>query len=113
VQGSTSEHTAEAAGRAVDDVTLLARAAAAQAESKVLREESIATRTERLLAHEVEHLRIAVETRDVIGQAKGILMERHKITADEAFAMLRQRSQALNVKLASIAEHLASTGELR
>jgi len=32
-----------------------------------------------------EHLRRAVDSRDLIGQAKGILMERYKITGDQAF----------------------------
>jgi transcriptional regulator with GAF, ATPase, and Fis domain len=58
-----------------------------------------------------EGLKVAVGSRDVIGQAKGILMERHRITADEAFAMLARASQRLNVRLASVAERLAQTGE--
>ena len=53
------------------------------------------------------HLRKAIESRDVIGQAKGILMGRRGITADEAFALLRKMSQQLNVKLAELAETLA------
>jgi hypothetical protein len=48
-------------------------------------------------------LRQALQTRDVIGQAKGILMERRGISADEAFEVLRDASQALNVKLARVA----------
>ena len=92
---------------------LFARAAAAQAEARVLREQSEALRAERrALQVKVEQLEAGLRTRGTIGQAQGILMERHKITADEAFAMLRVRSQNLNVKLARLAEHLASTGEL-
>jgi AmiR/NasT family two-component response regulator len=45
----------------------------------------------------------ALESRDVIGQAKGILMEREGVTADEAFEMLRSSSQHLNKKLRDIA----------
>ncbi|MEA5367141.1 ANTAR domain-containing protein [Amycolatopsis sp., V23-08] len=48
----------------------------------------------------------AIDTRDVIGQAKGILMHRQGITADEAFALLRATSQNLNVKLVDIARNL-------
>jgi AmiR/NasT family two-component response regulator len=48
----------------------------------------------------------------VIGQAKGILMERQRITADMAFARLAQISQAENIKLAEVARHLVETGEL-
>ena len=49
----------------------------------------------------------AVASRDVIGQAKGILMERGRITAAEAFDVLRTASQRLNRKLRDIAEELA------
>ena len=55
---------------------------------------------------EVAQLRQALSSRDVIGQAKGILMERRGISADEAFDTLRRASQALNVKLAQVAETL-------
>lgn len=51
-------------------------------------------------------LRQALTTRDVIGQAKGILMERRGISADEAFDTLRRASQALNVKLVQVAQTL-------
>jgi ANTAR domain/GAF domain len=54
------------------------------------------------------HLEAALRSRDVIGQAKGILMERRGIGEDEAFAVLRAASQSLNVKLAQVAETLAS-----
>jgi hypothetical protein len=55
---------------------------------------------------EASQLREALNSRDVIGQAKGILMERRGISADEAFDTLRRASQALNVKLAQVAETL-------
>jgi hypothetical protein len=48
----------------------------------------------------------AISSRDVIGQAKGILMERRGISADEAFGVLRAASQSLNVKLAQVAQTL-------
>lgn len=54
----------------------------------------------------------ALSTRDVIGQAKGILMERQRLSAGDAFDLLRRASQRLNRKLADVAEHLAETGEL-
>jgi hypothetical protein len=53
-------------------------------------------------------LRRALDTRDVIGQAKGILMRSRGITAEEAFDLLRRTSQDLNVKLATLAETLTS-----
>ena len=59
-----------------------------------------------------EQMRAAVVNRDVIGQAKGILMERHRITADAAFALLAEASQRKNVKLTEVAAYLVETGEL-
>jgi AmiR/NasT family two-component response regulator len=52
-------------------------------------------------------------SRDVIGQAKGILLERLKITPEDAFDLLRRSSQHLNLKLRDVARGLAETGELR
>ena len=54
----------------------------------------------------------SVATRQLIGQAQGILMERHKVTADQAFAMLVQVSQHSNTKLRDIAERLVHSGML-
>jgi len=53
-----------------------------------------------------------LSTRDVIGQAKGILMERQRLSAGDAFDLLRRASQRLNRKLADVAQHLAETGEI-
>jgi AmiR/NasT family two-component response regulator len=50
-------------------------------------------------------------SRDLIGRAKGILMARQHITDDEAFAVLRRASQRLNIKLAEIAQRVASSTE--
>jgi GAF domain-containing protein len=63
-------------------------------------------------AHRAGQLRQAMSNRDVIGQAKGILMERHRITADEAFVLLSKRSQQVNRKLVDVARRLAETGTL-
>jgi hypothetical protein len=52
---------------------------------------------------QAENLRRAISSRDVIGQAKGILMHRRGISADEAFELIRRTSQDLNVKLADLA----------
>jgi hypothetical protein len=58
-------------------------------------------------------LQQALLSRDVIGQAKGILIERLKITPEDAFDLLRRSSQHLNVKLRDVARGLAQTGEFR
>ncbi len=63
-------------------------------------------------AQRADQLQTALLNRDVIGQAKGILMERLHVTADSAFNVLAEASQRANVKLAEVAQHLADTGEL-
>ena len=50
-----------------------------------------------------EQMEEALQSRDLIGQAKGILMAREGITADQAFDMLRRASQRLNMKLRDVA----------
>jgi hypothetical protein len=60
----------------------------------------------------LDNLQEALQTRDVIGQAKGILMERERITAEQAFDVLRRASQHLNEKLRDIAQQVVDTGEL-
>ena len=59
-----------------------------------------------------DNLHQALLTRDVIGQAKGILMERLKLTPEDAFDALRQASNRLNEKLHSVALNLSETGQL-
>lgn len=63
-------------------------------------------------AQRASQLRTAMTSRDVLGQAKGILMERLRIDADEAFRRLSEASQVTNTKVATVAEHLVRTGEL-
>lgn len=57
------------------------------------------------------NLHTALTTREMIGQAQGILMERERITADQAFDILRRASQHLNIKLKEVAQTLVETGE--
>jgi GAF domain-containing protein len=58
------------------------------------------------------NLRRAMQSREVIGQAMGILMERHRITASQAFDVMVHASQRSNIKLRTIAEELVRTGSL-
>ena len=60
----------------------------------------------------IAHLRSALASRDVIGQAKGILMERHKIAPQEAFHQLITASQHHHRKLRDVAADLADSGRL-
>ncbi|KUI28842.1 histidine kinase [Mycobacterium sp. IS-1496] len=63
-----------------------------------------------LLAHrEGEQLRSALSTRDRIGQAKGIIMERYKVDDVQAFEMMRRLSQDSNKKLTEIAQQVIDT----
>ena len=64
-------------------------------------------------AEHEEHLREAVATRDLIGQAKGILMERYKLTAVQAFELLVSASNQTNRRLREVADELATTGQLQ
>lgn len=57
-------------------------------------------------AKRVSGLTVALQSRDVIGQAKGILMERFGITQDQAFSMLVESSQHTNMKLVDVATWL-------
>jgi GAF domain-containing protein len=59
-----------------------------------------------------QQLRSALVTRDLIGQAKGILMTRRGVTSDEAFDLLRAASQRLDIDLGEAANIVALTGEL-
>jgi GAF domain-containing protein len=57
-------------------------------------------------------LETRIRSRDVIGQAKGIVMARRRVTADLAFDLLTRLSQARNVRLVDLAEEIARTGEV-
>ncbi|MFC0449018.1 GAF and ANTAR domain-containing protein [Rhodococcus jostii] len=57
----------------------------------------------------IEQLRIAVRTRAVIDQAKGIVMALRGLDAETAFDVLVARSQRENVKLRVVAERVVAT----
>ncbi|HEX2301415.1 MAG TPA: GAF and ANTAR domain-containing protein [Pseudonocardiaceae bacterium] len=59
-----------------------------------------------------EHLRSGMVTRNLIGMAQGILIERLKITPDRAFGVLSRLSQESNTKLRDVARRLVETGEI-
>ena len=60
-------------------------------------QESISDKVETIVSH-----------REVIDQAKGMLMAIYQLNADAAFGILRWRSQELNVKLATVAAKLVA-----
>jgi AmiR/NasT family two-component response regulator len=51
----------------------------------------------------------ALASRDVIGQAKGIIIERYRVDAVQAFELLKQLSQNTNTKLVEIAQQIIDT----
>jgi transcriptional regulator with GAF, ATPase, and Fis domain len=64
-----------------------------------------------LIADDVRlQFRSALASRDVIGQAKGMIMERFDVDAVRAFAILTKLSQDSNTRLAEVAEEMVSRG---
>jgi signal transduction histidine kinase/CheY-like chemotaxis protein len=61
-------------------------------------------------AEREEHLSRAIESHRLIGQAIGILIERHRVSPTQAFGMLKQASQDRNIKLREIAARVIETG---
>lgn len=59
-----------------------------------------------------EHLRKAVDARNLVGQAQGILMERHGIDAEEALSRLSQAAEGSGLELAQVAVKLVRSREL-
>ena len=55
-------------------------------------------------------LRVAVDSRGLIGQAIGILLERHKVQPQQAFDLLVKASQRRHLKLRDVAAQLVETG---
>ncbi len=59
----------------------------------------------------MQNLYDALGTRELFGQAQGILIEGERITGDQAFDVLRRASQHLNIKVREVARTLVDTGE--
>lgn len=59
-------------------------------------------------AQQLSNLHAALATRDLIGQATGILMERYKLSGQAAFQLLVAASQATNTSVRDIAEKLTA-----
>jgi GAF domain-containing protein len=56
-----------------------------------------------------EQFRSALASRDIIGQAKGMIMERFRIDAVQAFELLKRLSQSSNTALAAVARQLVES----
>jgi AmiR/NasT family two-component response regulator len=66
----------------------------------------------RTAVEQAGHLARALDSRSVIDQAKGILMERFKLSADQAFSALATVSMEANVKVRDVAARFVETGQL-
>ncbi|MDF1488613.1 ANTAR domain-containing protein [Tessaracoccus caeni] len=56
------------------------------------------------------HLQVAVQSHRLIGQATGVLVERHRLVPPAAFERLRQASQRRNLKLRELATRVIESG---
>jgi transcriptional regulator with GAF, ATPase, and Fis domain len=94
-------------------LNLYARTPAGFDEDSELIAHAFATHAAIALAHaQMEsNLRTAMASREEIGRAVGILMERHRLSAPQAFDMLVHVSQRLHRKLRDIAAWVDATGE--
>ena len=64
-----------------------------------------------LIANDVRlQFQSALASRDVIGQAKGMIMERFHVDAVRAFELLTTLSQNSNTRVAEVAEEIVSRG---
>ncbi|QWF78940.1 hypothetical protein HUW46_02340 [Amycolatopsis sp. CA-230715] len=59
------------------------------------------------------HLNEALANRDILGQAKGILMQRDRLTGQRAFQLLVRASQDSNMKVVDVARWLVEETEKR
>ncbi len=60
---------------------------------------------------ETERIRRSLAAQEIIGRAKGILMERERISNEAAFDILREISQRSNVKLRQVAKRIVDAAE--
>ena len=65
------------------------------------------------LAEHAQNMRLAMESRAVIEQAKGVLMAQQGIGAEQAFELLREASQRYNRKLRDIARGIVESTQRR
>ena len=59
-------------------------------------------------AQRAEQFRDALASRDIIGQAKGMIMERYGVDAGQAFELLRKLSQDSNVRIAELSRQVVA-----
>jgi len=62
-------------------------------------------------AEQTRALQAGIDSREVIAQARGILIERHGVTGDEAFQMLVTSSQRTTIQLVDVAAWVVAEAE--
>jgi hypothetical protein len=87
------------------------RSEAATARTAAAHDRAEASNKQRRSDELVGQLREALASRTVIGQASGILIERFKLTPEQAFQLLVQASQRRNTKLRVVAQVVVETGQ--
>ncbi len=65
------------------------------------------------LGEQARNMRLAMDSRAIIEQAKGVLMAQRKVDADVAFEILREASQRYNRKLRDIAAGIVDSVQAR
>lgn len=97
----SAQHTAKFTALVIEGLTEESRAAGEAADLAAA-----------VAAKEIDHLKIGLENRLVLGQALGILMERFGIDAERACVYLARVSSHANVKLREVAGELVRTRHL-
>lgn len=69
-------------------------------------------RHEERLRQELADAKGALSERKLVDRAKGLLMKRHGVSEDEAYARLRKQAMDKNLKMAEVAQRLIDAAEL-
>jgi AmiR/NasT family two-component response regulator len=98
--------------RTLGSINIYSRVRDAFDPSAIALARSVATHT--AVAHartlDERNFEAALASRDLIDQARGILRERHTLTAEQAFGVLVSASQQSNVTLVEVARRVIDTG---
>ncbi|MCX6381525.1 MAG: ANTAR domain-containing protein [Armatimonadetes bacterium] len=62
-------------------------------------------------SQEIDRLKETIETRKLIERAKGILMDRHKMTEEEAFRRIHFQARNQNRKMKEIAQSIITAAD--
>jgi response regulator NasT len=80
--------------------------------ASVLRVAIVRFEQDRQLRHELAEARLQLSQRKVIDRAKNLLMKRHGMAEDEAYALLRKSAMDKGLKLGELAQRLVDAADL-